>query len=626
MARERGVWNLLRRIHYQSRIHVVWILVMSLCAYTGCQVGPDHGSPTAPLSDQWKHPGEASTDSNIKICTQWWSEFQDPDLDNLIQEAIAENPGLHEACYRVIEARARRGIVSGNRFPEVKGTSGYDYKKVSDNSSPYAVVSQDSYHFFTTGFDTSWELDLWGKYRRALVAADADVDIAQDDYRFVLLTLLGDVAATYVELRMYQQRIDVARQNLKVQEHTLKLAQKRHAVGLTKPLDVAQAKSSFHATKATIPELEIGYQKTENRLCVLLGKTPRDLRAQLGTTRPIPVAPSDLSLGLPCNLLRRRPDVRSAEMKVAAESQRIGVAVADLYPQLSLTGTISVDSTEIVNLYTPQSIAHTVGPSLTWDILNFGRIRNRIKAQEARFEQSVWHYQTTVLSAAEEVENALAACVRERVRSKSLATAATASKESVRLSELYYAQGLASFQSVLDSQRSLLRLQDQLTVSRANIALNRVALYKALGGGWKSATHRRQPKHNLPPKVEYEIIPAPGLPHVIPPTMDKSVGIIRRLPPTQIDLIPRNGGIYYAKPVGSDTICKTEGPHTSRCQPQERMAPVYRSEGFANHGVGSRSPNMEPVRNAVFPVITPATFVDYDTHLSSRPEPTRQIR
>lgn len=506
MAGDRTAWSASKRTLPRVRVSVAWVLALALCVSGGCRVGPDHGPPSAPLSNQWKHPREPGPVNGVDVCDPWWSEFRDPVLDSLIQRAVAANPGLQEACFRVLEARARRGVVTGERFPEIEGTGGYSFKKVSGNSSPYTLTSQDSFSLFSTGLDAAWELDLWGKYRRAIEAADAELGVAGNDYGFVRLTLLGDVAATYVELRTYQERIAVAHQNVKIQERTLRLAQERHRAGLTKPLDAAQAKSSLHATKATIPALEIGLQQAENRLCVLLGEAPRDLQAQLGATQPIPAAPRELALGLPADLLRRRPDVRGAELKVAAESARIGVAVADLYPQLSLTGTISVDSTDISDLFTPQSIAHKVGPSLTWNILSFGRIRNKIHAQGARFQQAVRHYQTTVLAAAEEVENALASCARERERSESLVQAVASAEESVRLAELYYGQGLASFQSVLDSQRSLLALQDRLTVSRANVTLNGIALYKALGGGWKADASGIQTDHDLSPAVAPEVM------------------------------------------------------------------------------------------------------------------------
>lgn len=532
MASDRTAPTTSKRALCRIQISVAWVLAVALCTSGGCRVGPDNGPPRAPLSNQWKHPQKTDSVQNAHLDGPWWSEFQDPVLDSLIQRAVEANPGLHEAFFRVLEARARRGVVTGERFPDVTSNGSYSFKKVSGNSSPYSLSSQDAYSLFSAGFDATWELDLWGKYGRMIEAADAEIGVAKSDYDFVLLTLLGDVAAAYVELRTYQERIGVAYQNLSVQERTLHLAQERHRAGLAKPLDAAQATLNLHATKATIPALAIGLLRAENRLCVLLGEPPRKLWAQLGVSQSIPVAPRELALGLPASLLRRRPDIRGAELKVAAESSRIGVAVADLYPQLSLTGTISVDSTDIVDLLTPESITHALGPSLTWNILNFGRIQNKIEAQKARFEQAVRHYRTTVLSAAEEVENALAACIQERVRSESLVRAVEAARESVRLAELYYGQGLASFQSVLDSQRSLLQLQDQLAVSRANVTLNRIALYKALGGGWKAVEFGVQTNGNWPIAAEPKMIGVPAAEQAVPPTTVETRNEIRRLPPT----------------------------------------------------------------------------------------------
>ena len=546
MARNRTAWNTSKRTVRRVRVSGVWILGIVLCAAGGCRVGPDHGAPTAPLSNHWKYPQQPGPVNDADVCGPWWSEFQDPVLDILIHQAVVANPGLQEACFRVVEARARRGVVTGERLPEIIGTGSYSFKKVSGNSTPFALTSQSSFSLFSAGFDAAWELDLWGKYRRAIEAADAEIGVAWNDRNFVLLTLLGDVAATYVELRMYQERIRVAQQNVKIQERTLRLAQERHRVGLTKPLDPAQARSSLHATKATIPTLEIGFQRAENRLCVLVGEAPQDLQAQLGAGQPIPVAPRELGRGLPVELLRRRPDVWSAELQVAAESAQIGVAVADLYPQLSLTGTISVDSTDIADLFTPQSIAHNVGPSLTWNILNFGRIRSNIAAQEARFEQTVWRYQTTVLAAVEEVENALASYTREQVRLESLTEAVAAAKESVRLAELYYGQGLASFQSVLDSQRSLLALQDQQSVSRATVALNRIALYKALGGGWESAASGVQVDQQLTAAVEPEAIPPTDAQPAVPSAEGQEMKPDPPNPQTNRALRPQDYRISHA--------------------------------------------------------------------------------
>jgi NodT family efflux transporter outer membrane factor (OMF) lipoprotein len=517
MASDRAVKNQPSMIPRFIRISKIAILVGTLVASGGCRVGPNHGPPPAPLTNQWKVPQESvSAACMADPCAAWWSDFQDPDLDHLMQWAVAANPGLREAYFRIMESRARRGVVTGQRLPEVKGDGRYSYKKVSGNSSPYALTAQESFSLFSTSFDASWEMDLWGKYCRAIEAADAEICVSQGDYHYVLLTLLGDVAVAYVELRTYQERIEVANQNLEVQQRTLRFVQERNRVGLTKPLDSAQAKSNLHATMATIPALEIGLQQAENRLCVLLGEAPHDLRAQLDPVRPIPVAPAEVALGFPADLLRRRPDLKSAEAKVAAASARIGVAVADLYPQLSLTGTISVDSADITNLFTSQSVAHHVGPALTWNILNFGRIRNKIRAQEARFEQAVQRYQSTVLSAAEEVENALASYMLERERSESLAQAVAAAKESNRLAELYYGQGLTNFQSVLDAQRSMLVLQDKLALNRAAVTHGRISLYKALGGGWSAAASRVQTDQIGPQSVDPEVIPLPEVNQQVP--------------------------------------------------------------------------------------------------------------
>ena len=540
-------WNIVGRSSHRCRFSTVWLLVVALCAFAGCHVGPEHYPPDAPLSPQWKHPEEAAELLYSDLSGPWWSQFEDPVLDRLIYQAVAANPGLQEAMLRVVEARSRYGVVSGERLPTLDLNNSYAYKKVSGNSSPYSLNSQDSFNFFSAGFDSSWEVDLWGKLSRSMEAADAEIGVADSDYNSVLLTLLGDVAATYVDLRTYQQRIVVAQQNLKVHERSLELAEARQRAGLAKPLDAAQAKSSLYSTRARLPQLEIGLQTTENRLCVLLGEPPRRLketlgpRDQWGTTPLIPTAPRELTYGTPADLLRRRPDIRSVELQVATESAKIGVAVADLYPQLSLTGTISVDATDVPDLFTGQSIAHKLGPSLTWNILHIGRVRSRIAAQEARFEQTIWRYQTTVLAAVQEVEDALVSCQQERLRLKELITAVAVSKESIRLAQLYYEQGVKGFQNfqpVLDSQRSLLALQDQLVNSRAKLALNRIALYKALGGGWESVEPSAMYPDCLPNTLEgdYELIEHPdGQPELVPSRLEDAllppaVDVITRLP------------------------------------------------------------------------------------------------
>ncbi len=476
------IWN-----NRSARICILWWWAFSSCLLGGCLVGPDHVLPTAPLSDQWKKPSQEVHACGVGSQYPWWTDFQDPALDSLIERAILANPNLRKARYRVLEARARLGVVNGELFPDMNGTGSYFYRRASGNGSPFSVQNQQSFNFYSFGFDASWEIDLWGKLRRAVQAADAEVGSAASDYHDALLTLLGDVAAAYVELRMYQERIAVAYENLRIQENTLHQVSARKGVGLVRPLDVEQARSTFYATQSTLPTLEIGLEKAENRLCILCGAAPYDLQAELGTNGKIPIAQSETTLGMPADLLRRRPDIRRAERKVASESARIGVAVAELFPQVTILGTLGVDSQDVSVLFTTDSLVHRVGPSIRWNILNFRRIRNGIWAQRARYQQSRYQFESQVLFAAEEVENALVSYQREQARMQTLELGVKAARESVRLSKMYYSQGLAIFQTVSDTQRSLLVLQDQWTASRASVSLNRIALYKALGGGWRAA-------------------------------------------------------------------------------------------------------------------------------------------
>jgi NodT family efflux transporter outer membrane factor (OMF) lipoprotein len=466
---------------------ISWSLVP--CFLSGCLVGPDHTHPPAPLTNEWKDPSQETHGCGVGSKYPWWTDFQDPALDSLIERAILANPNLQKAGFRVMEARAQLGAVNGELFPDMDATGNYFFRRASGNGSPFAVQNQESFDFYGVGFDASWEIDLWGKLRRAVESADANVGVAASDYHDVLLTLLGDVAAAYVELRMFQERIAVAHENLRIQENTLQQVSARRGVGLVRPLDVEQAKSNLYATQSTVPTLEIGLQKSENRLCILCGAAPYDLQEELGTQGAIPIAIGEAAIGIPADLLRRRPDIRSAERSVASENARIGVATAELFPQVTILGTLGVDSKDVSVLFTTGSLVHRVGPSFRWNILNYRRIRNGIWAQRARYQQARYQFESQVLLAAEEVENALISYRREQTRMQTLGLAVQAAKESVRLSKMYYEQGLSIFQTVSDTQRSLLVLQDQWTASRASVSLNRIALYKALGGGWRTAAN-----------------------------------------------------------------------------------------------------------------------------------------
>lgn len=460
------------------------VTVFSVLLLSGCHVGPDYHRPSALFQPQWKTASVSILDEPLGANQQWWADFNDPVLNRLVAEAVIANPDVKEAAYRVLESRSRYGITRADRLPSLAGAGDYSYRKVSGNSSPYSLLSQDAFNFNSLGFQSAWQVDVWGKFRRAMEAAAAEIQVSENDRHAIVLTLQSDVARTYIEIRAAQSRIRTAEHNLELQRRILEIAERRVAAGLSAPIDAEQARTSLHTVEAQLPTLTTQLQQAENKLAVLLGKPPQSLYDQWEELAEVPLAAGELLVGVPADLLRRRPDVRSAERALAAETARVGVAVADLYPQVSFRGTLSVDATKASTLFSGPSVAHDLGPSLSWNLFNFGQVRNQIAAQKARVNQALWRYRSKVLSAAEEVENALVAYQQEQLRLQALEKAVDAADRSVDLALKNYRQGLVRFQTVLDTQRTQLSLQDQRVVSRATLASQRVLLYAALGGGW----------------------------------------------------------------------------------------------------------------------------------------------
>jgi NodT family efflux transporter outer membrane factor (OMF) lipoprotein len=420
--------------------------------------------------------------------TRWWRYFNDPVLDGLIGVSWQQNLDLRAAGFRIAQARALRGVVRGGLFPQTDAVGSYNYRRTSSNANQFVTRDSlsESFDLFSAGFDATWEIDIFGKIRRSLEAADADIGVQVEDYRDVLVTLLADVAFNYVTVRVLQEQLEIARANLAAQRQTLDLVRRRHEAGLVGRLDVAQAESNAHTTASTIPPLEEELQVALNRLSILLGQPPaRDLAAWIGKG-PLPADPGLLALGVPADLVRRRPDIRRAENEVAASSARIGVAVADLYPQLTIGGTITVDSRSFSSLFEPASLAHSVGPAFRWDVLNFGRVRNNIWLERARHNEALVNYQSAVLLAVEEVENGLVGYQRSLERVASLTSAAHAAREAVRLGRTQYDRGLINFQTLLDSERQRLQSEEQLAITRGAVLTSLIRTFKALGGGWEA--------------------------------------------------------------------------------------------------------------------------------------------
>ena len=474
--------------HRRRSCQFAGIALWLLCGLVGCRVGPDHFSPPAPVGGVWYQPEGDGLRWHSADLSHWWLDFGDPQLVQLIDVAAQQNLTAQEAFERIGEARSFRGVVRGDLFPQFGLKALYDRRQVSGNGNPFVVRQTSPFDFLSAGFDAAWEMDVWGKYRRAVEAADADLDATVEDYHATLVSLFAEVAASYVQLRTFQNRIAIARRNARLQDETVRFVESRVKAGLKQELALAQARANLHETRAAIPDLRSGLRVSANRLSVLRGEPPHDLLAELGAWGPIPHSRAELALGLPAELLLRRPDLRQAEREVAAQNARIGVATADLFPQVTLTGLITVDANELAKLFTGQSITANYGPSIRWNFLNFGRLRNNVRVQDSRHRQAIIAFQQTALLALEEVENGLAGYAFEQQRARELEAAVTAADRAVKLAGSRYRQGLIEFLDVLQTQRTLLSLQDDLAVSLGNIALQRIAIYKALGGGWHGAS------------------------------------------------------------------------------------------------------------------------------------------
>jgi NodT family efflux transporter outer membrane factor (OMF) lipoprotein len=458
-------------------------LVTLLSAVACTTVGPDYEAPETVVPAVWHEGTEAGLVSGTAELADWWCRLEDPLLDGLVARATHQNLDLREALARLREARALRGVAASERFPTLDGTAAFERRGESENT-PLGTFVPD-FDQYSAGFDATWELDLWGRVRRSVESADADLAATVEDTRDVAVTLAAEVALGYVELRSFQRRAAITRSNVSLQEQTLELVRGRYEAGLVGESDVAQARTNAESTRSRLPAFEIGMRTAENRLAVLLGQAPGTLAAELALERAIPVPPLSVAVGVPADLLRRRPDVRRAERTLAAETARIGVAEGELYPRLTLSGSLGVAAEEAADLFQHESGIFGFGPSLRWNLFDAGRLRRLVAAQEARTEQALVRWERTVLLALEESENAMTAFVREQARRRSLLEAATSARLAVELARAQYTEGLSDFQTVLVAERALAELEDELATSDAAITTHLIQLYKALGGGWE---------------------------------------------------------------------------------------------------------------------------------------------
>ncbi len=466
-----------------------WVLSAGLALLAvGCTVGPDYRRPDLPVPSAWKEAQEEGVDTRSAELTRWWTAFNDPLLNSLVERAVQSNLDLRLAEARIRETRASRAVTAAGAWPAVDVSGSYSRSRESENGpvSEFPGRGGREQDLFTTGFDASWEIDVFGGVRRSVEAADASIAASVEDRRDTLVTLLGDVARNYIDLRGFQRRIAVARANLNAQQETLDLTKVRFRAGLASYVDVAQAEAQVNTTAAQIPTLERSLKQAAHRLAVLLGLEPGALWAELSGEAPIPALPLEVLVGLPSELLRRRPDIRRVERQLAAATAQIGVATADLFPRFFLTGSVGLQSVSASDWFTSGSRFWSVGPTVSWPVFDAGRIRANIEVRSAQQEQAVRQYAKTILTALEDVENSLVNYSREQARHRSLVEAVAANRLAVEMSNELYLKGLQDFLSVLDSQRSLFTSESDLAQSEAAMASNLVSLYKALGGGWEA--------------------------------------------------------------------------------------------------------------------------------------------
>jgi outer membrane protein, multidrug efflux system len=516
------------------------ILFSLLLIAGGCTVGPDYHQPQTKMPDRFSAlAAQPATQPTTQPLTQaaepvdlrrWWDAFEDAQLTSLIDRAVQSNLDIRVAELRLRESRYQLQIQRTGLFPVANANASYQRDRFSKNgfyipgASSSAAASSNSggnrsrattggpgssnssglasaftrseIDTWDAGFDASWEIDVFGGVRRSIEAARADEQASVEGRRNAMLSLLAEVARNYIDLRGAQRELVIAHQNVKSQQETVELTRSRFAAGLTTDLDVARAEAQVATTLSQIPPLETSIQQAVHRLGVLLAQDPTALQKELAEPKPVPPAPINVPLGLPSDLLRRRPDIRQAERQLAAASARIGAAESDLFPRFALTGGFGWAAGHVENIFDSSSLYYSIGPAINWRIFDAGRIRANVAVQNAREEEALVQYQSTVLRALEDVENALVAYGQERVRWQHLNDAVQANRRAVDLANQLYTKGLTDFFNVLESQRNLFASEVQLAQSERSVSDDVVALYKALGGGWESQEEEEPPAQN----------------------------------------------------------------------------------------------------------------------------------
>ena len=529
------------------RVPRVWLAAVALAALAlvtgGCtspleyvrngfKVGPNYQTAPAPVAAHWIDASDAQVHSVSPDLARWWGVFHDPALNRLVDCALRQNLTLRQAGFRVLEARLQLAIAQGGLFPQTQTADGGYHRVGAGAGSGASILGGPTFlNQWNFGFNLAWELDFWGRLRRAIAANQDNLDASVANYDQAVVTMLGDIAQNYVEVRTDQERILLLRNSVAVQQGVLNYIQARFNVRFRQTeLDVDQALSNLRQTEGQIPPLEIDLRQASNRLCTLLGIPATDLQYLLGTG-PIPNVPPEVAVGIPAELLRRRPDVRQAERLAAAQAEQIGIAEAQLYPIFSITGVINWQAANFKDVFTSNAFSGSVGPQFQWNILNYGRLRNNVLYQDALLKDLVVGYQATVLQASQDVENGIVSFLRSQVQAKLLQESVQAADKAVNIVVLQYKVGSVDFNRYATIESALVTQQDLMAQAEGQIAQGLVQVYRAMGGGWEirlpapppaspNPYEARQelPMPLTPPPVRGpETMPTPSMPTVRPP-------------------------------------------------------------------------------------------------------------
>lgn len=468
-------------------------LLLPVVATAGCMVGPDFSSPDAPVAEQWLEAGDPAVRTDRQDYAAWWSAFGDATLSNLVDRAYRQNLTLMAAGVRVLEARAALGVAIGNFYPQQQqfqgGVTYNQFSKADATTNPLGALDNNIWRA-NLGAQVGWELDFWGKFRRGVESASAAYLASIASYDDVLVTLLGDVATTYIGIRTLQTQIAIAHDNVVKQRNALKVARDRYEGGAATLLDVFQAQNVLAQTEAAIPQLTAQLQQGEAALRVLLGMAPQAMESLLAGSTAIPVPPASVAVGIPADLVRRRPDIRAAELRAAAQSAKIGMTKAQLFPAFSLGGAFggaasSFNEIPVGQVFTSNAITFAFGPTFSWPVLNYGQITNQVRVQDARLQALLIEYQNAVLKAQKEVEANLAGFLNGSRQIELLRASVRAARNALTIAVDQYMLGTRDFTTVLTAEQNLYQAQTTLASAEGSQSTSLANLYRALGGGWQ---------------------------------------------------------------------------------------------------------------------------------------------